>query len=73
MPEPFADVQDAEELGSVQSCGNIFHCWERIMLSLNCMIELLGVEANPQGAILLWDDDHSADPGCWLLHWFLAV
>ena len=62
MPEPFADVQDAEELGSVQSSGDILNCRERIMLSLNRLIELLGVQANPQGAILLWNGDHRADP-----------
>ena len=39
------------------------------MLTLDGPVEVLWVQAYSQRPILLMDDYHRADSGCWLLHW----
>jgi hypothetical protein len=46
VPKSLADIEDSEELGPMQSSGDILDRWESIMLSLYGAIEVFGVKAN---------------------------
>ena len=67
-PKALAHVQDGEDLGPMQSCGDLFNCWKGVVLTPNGMIEVLRAQTYSQGAVLLGNNNHQADPWGGLLH-----
>ena len=62
MPESVAHIKHGEHSGSIESCSNIFYCRERVMLTTDGLIEVSGVEAYAQVAILFGDHYRGAYP-----------
>ena len=47
-------IHDSEKTGSMQSCCNVLNCGERIVLSLDSMVQVLWIKTQTELTILFW-------------------
>ena len=64
--EGFVTIHLGEPGGSCEDMGYLLKGWGLVVLTDDCLVQVLGVKADPQLAICLFGVCQAADPWCGL-------